>query len=420
MYYKRTLEKIINKIKDQYPCITIYGARQVGKSTLIYNMFGDSIEAVSLDSSDIRANAEDNPRLFLEDHPWPLIIDEIQKCPKLLEEIKVNIDNVRLKCLKENIKEPLMYILTGSNQIDLRKKVSDSLAGRTAILNLSSLANNEIEQVEGNIFEPSIDVLKSKYKNLNVDNLYKTRKEIFEKIFKGGMPKYVIDNLDREIYFSSYITSYLEKDISRSIEIGKEAAFLRFLQYMALRTAQQINYDDIARNVGIDARTVSNWISLLVTSGIAFVLQPYARNLSNRVTKSNKFYFFDTGLCAYLCKWQDANMLENGAMSGAFFETYCVSELTKSFINNGVNPNGRFFYYRDKDKKETDLIIEYADYIVPIEIKKGINPVSSSFNFRFLEKYNKKVSNGLVIDSRKDIVSINKDNYQIPVFMIGI
>lgn len=420
MYYKRTIEKVVKSLNGQFACITIYGARQVGKSTLIQNIFGNSFNYITMDDSKLRADAENDPSLFLDDHEWPLVIDEIQKVPKILEEIKIRVDNQKLKTLKENSTLPLMYILTGSNQIDLSKKVSDSLAGRTAILNLASFAYNEIEQLEGNVFDPSIDILKQKYKTLDLNRVYKTKKQIFEDIYRGGMPEYVVNNIDREAFFSSYITTYIEKDIRGAIDINKEGQFVRFLNYMALRTAQQINYDDISRNVGIDARTVKSWISLLVTSGIAFILEPYAKNLSNRVTKSEKFYFFDTGLCSYLCKWQDAEMLENGVMNGAFFETYCISEIIKSFINNNVNYRGRVFYYRDKDKKEADFIIEYADHIVPIEIKKGNNPVSYSFNFKFLEKYQKKVSKGFVIDSRKDIVSINESNFQIPVFMIGI
>lgn len=420
MYYKRTIEKVVKSLNGQFACITIYGARQVGKSTLIQNIFGNSFNYITMDDSKLRADAENDPSLFLDDHEWPLVIDEIQKAPKILEEIKIRVDNQKSKTLKENSTLPLMYILTGSNQIDLSKKVSDSLAGRTAILNLASFAHNEIEQLEGNVFDPSIDVLKQKYKTLDLNRVYKTKKQIFEDIYRGGMPEYVVNNIDREAFFSSYLTTYIEKDIRGTIDINKEGQFVRFLNYMALRTAQQINYDDISRNVGIDARTVKSWISLLVTSGIAFILEPYAKNLSNRVTKSEKFYFFDTGLCSYLCKWQDAEMLENGVMNGAFFETYCISEIIKSFINNNVNYRGRVFYYRDKDKKEADFIIEYADHIVPIEIKKGNNPVSYSFNFKFLEKYQKKVSKGIVIDSRKDIVSINESNFQIPVFMIGI
>ncbi|MDY5455613.1 MAG: DUF4143 domain-containing protein [Bacilli bacterium] len=420
MYYSRTIENKINSIKKEYAAIAIYGARQVGKSTVVDHIFGEDIASVTLDDLSERALANDNPRLFLESHPWPVIIDEIQKGTPLLEQIKIKIDDEKKKCLKENRNVPLMYILTGSNQFELQKAVAESLAGRVAILTMSSLANNEIEDIEGNIFNPDLDIIREKYKRIDPKKLYKTRTEVFEKIFKGGMPEYIDKNLDRAIFFKSYIKTYMERDIMKLISVDKERDFLRFLEYMALRTAQQINYDDIARNVGIDARTVKSWISILVTSGIAITLEPYARNLSDRVTKMEKFYFLDTGLCAYLCKWPNAEMLEKGVMNGAFYETYAISEIAKSYMNAGEDYKQYLYYYRDKDKKEADLIIEGPDCIYPIEIKKGINTVSSNFNFKFLEKYGKKVMKGLLIDSREDLFPINEDNWYLPIYMIGL
>ena len=313
-----------------------------------------------------------------------------------------------------------MYILTGSNQLELQKAVSESLAGRTAILTMSSLANNEIEKIEGTLFNPDLEVIRDKYKRINHNEMYRTRKEIFEKIFLGGMPEYIDKGLNRTTFFSSYIKTYMEKDVMKLIAVDKERDFLRFLDYMALRTAQQINYDDIARNVGIDSRTVKSWISILVTSGIAITLEPYAKNLSDRVTKMEKFYFLDTGLCAYLCKWPNAEMIEKGVMNGAFYETYVISEIVKSFMNAGEDYRQSFYYYRDKDKKEADLIIEGPNCIYPIEVKKGINPVSSNFNFNFLEKYGKPVMKGLVIDSREDLFPINENNWYLPIYMIGL
>ena len=420
MYYSRTIEKKINSIKKEYAAITIYGARQVGKSTVVDHIFGEDIPRVTLDDLNERALANDNPKLFLEAHPWPVIIDEIQKGTPLLEQIKIKIDDEKKDRLKDNRNAPLMYILTGSNQFELQKAVAESLAGRTAILTMSSLANNEIEKMEGSIFNPDLDVIRKKYKGINPKKLYKTRKKIFENIFKGGMPEYIDKKLDRTTFFKSYIKTYMEKDIMKLISVDKERDFLRFLDYMALRTAQQINYDDIARNVGIDSRTVKSWISVLVTSGIAITLEPYARNLSDRVTKMEKFYFLDTGLCAYLCKWPNAEMLEKGVMNGAFYETYVISEIVKSYMNAGEDYRQSFYYYRDKDKKEADLIIEGPDCIYPMEIKKGINPVSKSFNFNFLEKYGKQVSKGLLIDSREDLFPINEDNWYLPIYMIGL
>ena len=420
MKFIRTIEKKINEIKNEYAVITIYGARQVGKTTTAKKVFEKEMAFVSLDDLENRTLANKNPKLFLEAHPWPIIIDEIQKAAPLLDAIKVVVDNEKNKCLQNDAKVPLMYVLTGSNQFELQNFVSDSLAGRSAILNMASLANNEIEEIEGNIFNPDIDFLKAKYDEVKNKNIYRTRKEIFERIFKGGMPEYIANDLNRDTFFSSYIVTYIEKDIKKIINVDKEGDFLRFLDYMALRTAQQINYDDISRNIGIDVRTVKKWISILVTSGIAVLLEPYAKNMSDRITKAPKFYFMDTGLCAYLCKWPSAEMLENGVMNGAFYETYAVSEIIKSYINAGVDYRRNLYYYRDKDKKEVDLIIDYVDRISPIEIKKGINPVNNGFNFNFLKKYGKPVTKGIVIDSREELFPINTDNWYCPIFMIGI
>lgn len=420
MEYVRTIEKKLNKIKNEYAIITIYGARQVGKTTTASKVFGKNMTVVSLDDLENRTLANKNPKLFLEAHPWPIIIDEVQKAAPLLDAIKLVVDNQKNKCLQNDEQVPLMYVLTGSNQFELQNMVADSLAGRTAILNMASLANNEIEGLDGELFNPDLDVLKEKMAKAKNKNLYHTRLEIFEKIFKGGMPEYIAKNLNRDTFFSSYVSTYIEKDIKKIINIDKEGDFLRFLNYMALRTAQQINYDDVSRNIGIDARTVKNWISILVTSGIAILLEPYAKNMSDRITKTPKFYFMDTGLCAYLCKWPNAEMLEKGVMNGAFYETYVVSEIIKSYINAGVDYRNNFYYYRDKDKKEVDLIIDYVDHITPIEIKKGINPVSSNFNFDFLKKYGKPISKGIVIDSREDLFPINEENWYCPIYMIGV
>lgn len=420
MYLTRTIEKKINQIKNQFTAITIYGARQVGKSTMVDALFGKEMKRVSLDELDKRTLANSDPRLFLETYQWPIIIDEIQKATPLLGNIKAIIDEEKLKCLKEGRNVPLMYVFTGSNQFELQEAIVESLAGRTAVLNMSSLANNELEKVDGNPFDPRLEIIKQKYNSIDHKNLYRTRKQLFEKIFKGGMPGYVLNDVNRTTFFDSYLTTYLEKDVKKVIAVNKERDFLRFLDFMALRTAQQLNYDDIARNIGIDARTVKGWISLLVTSGIAITLESYAKNLSDRVTKMEKFYFLDTGLCAYLCKWPNAEMLENCAMSGAFYETYVVSEIVKSMMNAGEDFRRSLYYYRDRDSKEVDLIIDYVDAIYPIEIKKGINPVNNKFNFDFLKKYKKPVMSGLVIDAREDLFPINKDNWYCPTYLIGI
>ncbi len=420
MYLTRSLEKKINEIKNQYCCITIYGARQVGKSTMVDKLFPDNINYITLDNIEYRAKANKDPKTFLENFELPLIIDEVQKATPLFDEIKIIIDKEKKDALKEDREPRLLFILTGSNRFELQSKVSESLAGRTALFELTPLSLAELNHIDANIFDAKIDMLKEKYKKIDANKLYLTRKKIYERIFNGGMPEYALNiNKDKETFFRSYIATYIEKDVKQVIATSSEGDFLRFLEYMALRTAQQIEYSDISRNLGIDTRTVKNWISILVSSGLAITLSSYAKNLSNRITKMEKFYFMDTGLCSYLCKWNSAEQLENCSMNGAFYETFVVGEIVKSFLNTGKDYRRYLYYYRDRDNKECDLIIEETDSIYPIEIKKGINPVTSKFNFNYLEKYGKKIEIGLVIDSRKDIFKINDKVYYCPIFMIG-
>ena len=418
MYYTRSIEKIIKEIQNQNCVISIYGARQIGKSTMVYHLF-NNFNKVSLDSLEELYLAKSNPKLFLEKHNYPLIIDEIQKAPELLSEIKIIVDNYKYHCLENNKQIELLYVLTGSNQFELKKGISESLAGRTALLNLSSFSKNEFLQINDiSEFIPDIEILKSK--KVDINKLYRNRYQIFDDIFLGGMPDYVLNNLDRNTFFNSYIQTYLEKDIRKLIAVNKEREFLQLLEYLAFRTGQQINFLDASRTIGIDYRTVKEWISILVSSGIIILLPPFSNSASSRLTKTPKLYFLDTGLCSFLCKWPNASSLEKGSMSGAFYETYIVSEIIKSFYNVNKRYNFNICYYKDKDKKEVDLIFDYSDYIIPVEIKKGINPVNSSFNFSFLYKYKKEVKTGIILDSRKDLFPVNNNVWYCPIYMIGI
>lgn len=419
MYLNRHIEKQLLKAASEYACITIYGPRQVGKSTVVEYLFGASMPKYSMDDIILRSSAKTNPRLFLENIGWPVIIDEVQKTPELFEQIKINIDKEKSRRLKNNENIELMYVLTGSNQFELKNKISESLAGRTAVLPLSTLSNAELlKYPTTSFFNPNIDILKQKQQNYKLP--YRTRKRIFEDIFRGGMPEYVVYDRARELFFDSYIFTYIERDVRAIIRADKETIFLKFLEYIALRTGSQIDYSEISRSVGIDVRTVKNWLSILETSGIIVLLEPFMKNSSKRIIKSQKLYFMDTGLCAYLCKWPTAEMLERGIMSGAFYETYVVSEIIKSYYNNGLNPKRYLYYYRDKYQKEVDLIIDSATGIYPIEIKKGINPVSSNKNFDFLNHLGKNINIGLVIDSCETLMPINEKVYSCPISLIGL
>ena len=418
MYINRALENQIKKASNEFACITIYGARQTGKSTMVRHLYGDEFNYVTFDDLSIRDYAIRDPKGFLDFYKFPLVIDEIQKAPSILSYIKIIIDNYKNQCLKENRPLKLLYILTGSNQFELQEAISESLAGRTAVFNMTSFSFAErFEYEQQSYFNPNIELLLKKEK---YNHKHRSRKEIFEDIYNGGMPEYVLNNIDRERYYNSYVTTYIEKDVKKVISASKETIFLNFMEYIALRTANQIDYADISRNIGIDSRTVKEWLSILETSGIIKLLQPYLSNISDRIIKKPKIYFLDTGLCSYLAHIPTAEILEKSAFSGAFYETYVISEIIKSYYNNSKNYKREIYYYRDKDQKEVDLIIETFEGIYPIEIKKGINSVSPKKNFNFLQKYNKKILNGLIIDSCEKIVPLNDVIYYCPISLIGL
>lgn len=416
MYINRHVESIILEAADSFPCIVVYGPRQVGKSTTVNILFGDKIPSVTLDDAEDRDLAINNPRLFLERYGWPLIIDEIQKAPNLLDEIKIKIDAQRLLWLKNNEPRKLMYILTGSNRFELQQGISDSLAGRCGVIEMLSLSQAEKANYPRYSFSPEISDLLSLERDKS--RTYKARSDVFNDIFNGGMPDIFTGISKRDVYFKAYVDTYIEKDVRKLISASSEMQFRNFISIVALRTAQELRYDEIANSVGIDARTCKKWISILETSGIIYLLQPYMANLSNRIIKSPKLYFLDTALCAYLCKWPNAEMLENCAMGGAFFETYVVSELVKNLYANGKVPKDYLFYYRDRDQKEIDLIYADGIKVYPIEIKKGIAPKKATKNFGALDKYNFNLGNGLVIDCCDKIRPITETSYYVPVYLL--
>ena len=351
----------------------------------------------------------------MESYGWPVVIDEIQKAPKLLDEIKKIIDEQRLVWMKNGEERQLMYILTGSNRFELQESISDSLAGRCGVIDMSSFTFAEKNGYNAPLFNPEISEIK---KRENDGRKYIGKKEIFEEIFKGGIPDICTGISERDIYFKSYVNTYIERDVMKLIEASSEFQFRNFISVVALRTAQELHYDQIANTVGIDVRTCKRWISILQTSGIIYLLQPYMSNVSNRIIKAPKLYFMDTGLCAYLCKWPNAEMLESCAMNGAFFETYVVSEIIKNFYAYNKDPKESLFYYRDIDQKEIDLVYVNAGDIYPIEVKKGIAPTKPTKNFDVLSKYKLNIKPGLIIDNCDRIRPINEKAYTFPIYLL--
>ena len=266
MYIKRDIERILLDAANSFQVITLYGSRQVGKTTTVDVLFGEEFDFVTLDDSEELELALTNPRAFLESHPWPLIIDEVQKAVGLFGEIKKIVDAQRKVWLKKNEPRRLMYVLTGSNQFELQEGISESLAGRTAIINMSGFTQIEKRGKCGTLFE--IDFEKAVKKQREHKDYYKNSKEIFEEIFQGGMPDICTGESKRNLYYKSYIDTYMERDVRKLISASSEMQFRKFIGLVALRTAQEITYSEISNALGINVETCKRWISILQTSGI--------------------------------------------------------------------------------------------------------------------------------------------------------
>lgn len=410
MYKKRVIEKKIKELSEQFPVLVLTGARQVGKSTMLQIIKQKDMNYVTLDDLDARNLALTDPKYFLEQYSYPLLIDEIQYAPNLLSYIKIIVDNERFKALKENSTNKTLFWLTGSQQFDMMKAVTESLAGRIGVLNLYSFSLDEINENEFSVFSPKLEELRK----INLE-LKENTDSLFEKIFNGGMPNIITNSVERNNYFSSYVNTYIERDVKQLLNVGKTIQFYNFMQYIAVRTGQELNYTTISKEIGIDSKTAKKWISILETSGIVYLLQPYYSNLSNRIIKAPKLYFMDTGLCSYLAKYPNSKTLEVGALGGAIFETFVVSEIIKNLTSFGLDPKMCLYYYRDKDQKKVDLIYVESETLYPIEIKKGVSPVNPDKNFDILNKYSNKVSEGIVICMTNKLQPINKKCWLCPV-----
>ncbi len=413
MYINRKIEETIKRLSESFPVVVLSGARQVGKTTVLKKIKADEMNYVTLDDLEARRLAIADPKYFLEHYSYPLLIDEIQYAPNLLPYIKIIVDEEKYKALKENRSVKPLFWLTGSQHFNVMKNVSESLAGRAGVLNLYSFSLSEISNYNAPLFSPKIEDLKKK----NINHKY-TTSEIFELIFNGGMPEIVTFKQKRDDFFSSYLNTYIERDVKQLLNVGKSLEFYNFMQYIAVRTAQEVNYSSISKAIGVDSKTIKSWLSILETSGLIYLLQPYYSSVSNRLIKAPKLYFMDTGLCSYLAKYPNSETLEVGSLSGAIFETYVVSEIIKNFYNHGKNPKMNLYYYRDRNQKEIDLIYEEGDTLYPIEIKKGISPTNPTKNFDVLKKYSKNIGTGIVISMTDKLMPINKNCWLCPINVI--
>lgn len=314
----------------------------------------------------------------------------------------------------DKIYEPGAFWLTGSQMFRLMRGVQESLAGRVAVLSLTSLSQAEIY---GGSAEPFIVELEALAARKNGRKEADVR-EIYERIYKGSMPAIVSGaNRNRQIFYSSYLTTYLERDVRELSDAIDSLHFFRFITAAAARCGQMLNVADLARDADVNQIQAKDWLGILETLGIIFYLHPYSNNLLKRLVKTPKLYFYDTGLVAHLTKWSSAETLESGAMNGAILENYVVAEIRKTYLNCGREPY--LYYYRDKDAKEIDLVLEHDGVLNPIEIKKTSNPGSGLIQvFGRLDPSSTSRSKGAVICMKPELGAIDRENYIVPVWMI--
>ena len=397
---KRDIDEKFKKISETRKVVLITGARQVGKSTFVKSIKENNREYVDLADWNLRTLASEDPLLFLQRYNGKLIIENVQYAPALLSYIKMEVD-------KSN--EKGKYWLTGSQRFELMKNVSESLVGRISILEMSSLSLAEKKGFSSKLFNP--EHIES---NIDLDV-----NDVFKNIFEGAMPEYVAQNIDRNTFFEDYITTYLERDVRDLAQVGDLLKFKKFLVAVAARNGEVLNYSSLSEDADIDANTAKRWISILEASDIIYLLQPYFTKKLNRAVKTPKIVFLDTGLCAYLCGWNSVETLMNASTSGHFLETFVISELIKNKRNNKETLNYGIYFYRDKDQKEIDLIIEKDDIIYPFEIKKTANPKLSMLNnFKILENKNFKIGNGGLLCFYPDTIPLNEKYNSYPISVI--
>lgn len=397
---KREIEEKFQKISNSRKVVLITGARQVGKSTFIKSVQKENRTYITLDDLTLRDLAINDPKLFLMNYKGPVIIDEVQYAPNLFPYIKMDVD--------EN-NEKGKYWLTGSQKFELMKNVSESLAGRVSILEMSPLSYAEKKGFTSKLFIPT-DI---KY------NFTVSSQELFEEIYKGGMPEYINDNLDRNQFFNDYLLTYLERDVRNLSQVRDLTSFRKFMIAVAARCGEVLNYDSICEDADIDSKTAKHWISILEASDIIYLLKPYFSSELKRTIKSPKIIFLDTGLCSYLCGWNSGINLMNSSTSGHYLENFIISELIKNKRNSKEDINYNIYYYRDRDGKEIDLIIEMDNVIYPFEIKSTAKPNKNMIsNFKILQNKNLNVGNGGLLCFYPEELPLDENNKSYPLTVI--
>lgn len=408
-YIKRSMEDVFLRLNKEYSAILVTGPRQVGKTTMLQKLMaedGRSREYISLDDINERQLAKSDPAMFFQLHRPPVFIDEVQYAPELFPYIKIQIDKNR---------NPGDFWLTGSQLFKLMDGVRESLAGRVALLHLSPFSQQEAYQTcRATPFTVDLLALSKKQDHIFAVTVI----EIFKRVFEGGMPALISGRYsDWAHYYSDYISTYLERDVKEISGTIDSLKFFRFITAAAARAGQILNYKSIADDCDISQVTAKNWMSILEKLGIVFYLHSYSNNVLKRTIKTPKLYFYDTGLVCYLTKWSSAQTAMSGAMSGALFENYTVSEIKKSYQNTGKEPY--LYYYRDKDMKEIDLLIESDGKLYPIEIKKTAMPDKKLTRvFRVIDKSPLQLGTGAVLCMADKLGAFDKNNLIVPIWLI--
>lgn len=403
----RNVLKIIAKSIQARPVTLITGARQVGKTTLASHYINKGFNYVTLDSSRDLELAQKDPDLFLQIHKWPLIIDEVQRAPQLLNVIEEIVNKEKMK----NTQNYGMFILTSSQMYRLMNNVTESLAGRVSIIHVLPLSRNEILDREEQVF--SLNNLIEIQKRANLNPL--SSPSLFKLIVKGMYPEIYSNNIESNKFYADYVESYLERDVRDIINVKNIFTFRRFMELIASQTGEELVYDNLAKALEVDMKTIKSWLSVLIAGDIVYLLEPYNEySITKRIVKRPKIYFNDTGLACYLARLNNSEILMNSIFAGRFVETFIINEIRKTFLNNGIEPG--FYYYRDNNQNEIDLIILNEGIITRIECKTGIRyNLSDVKGFKVLDNTNYKLGPSAIICNTDSIYPLEKDKYILPL-----
>lgn len=409
MYITRHMEKPVMELNEQYPVLLLTGPRQVGKTTMLEHLIeveGKGRKKVSLDDLTLRELAKTDPKMFFQLYQPPLLIDEVQYAPELFPYIKIMVDERH---------QPGDFWLTGSQLFKMMEGVQESLAGRVALLHLSPLSQSEImKRPPEPPFSLELPLLSERQNGRQMLNT----PEVFQHIHQGGMPALVTGTYSNaSIFYSSYIDTYMERDVRRLSNDIDSLKFLHFLRSVAARTSQQVNYKGIADDAEIDQTTAKNWLHVLEALGIIFLLEPYSNNVLKRTVSTPKLYFYDSGIVCYLTRWSSPETAMEGAMSGALLENYTVAEIIKTYQNAGQEPF--LYYYRDKDAREIDLILERDGKLFPIEIKKMASPPKKLTKvFDLIDKSPLQRGTGAILCMADQLGAFDQNNLIVPISLI--